>query len=212
MTKIKRIKLVATVSGFLCCIFLSSCSSSSFVERFGKKDVKEKVRYETKAFENQNQQDSDYAPAGEQPFNTRAFVTRLSLDLIKDSKVTVKDRVLMQVIKYIDTPYRYGGDSMNGIDCSAFVKEVYKNSLEVNLPRTAHEQFGCGTTVPDSLKFGDLVFFDTQRGCFPGHVGIYLGENFFAHASTSQGVTVSSLKGEYYAKRFVGSRRIEAIN
>jgi len=64
----------------------------------------------------------------------------------------------------------------------------------------------------DSLQIGDLVFFNTSRRRFPGHVGIYLGENLFVHASRSLGVTISSLDEKYYNKRFVGSRRINEIN
>ena len=58
------------------------------------------------------------------------------------------------------------------------------------------------------LKFGDLVFFDTRRTVKPGHVGIYLGDNLFAHASSSKGVTISSITSSYYSGRYMGGRRI----
>ena len=58
------------------------------------------------------------------------------------------------------------------------------------------------------LQYGDLVFFHTRRGVYVGHVGIYLGDNLFAHASSRSGVTVSSLESDYYAARFLGGRRL----
>ncbi|MDZ7766840.1 MAG: NlpC/P60 family protein [Melioribacteraceae bacterium] len=100
--------------------------------------------------------------------------------------------------------------SENGIDCSAFTQQVFSNSVGVDLPRTAREQFNIGESVgrKNDLKFGDLLFFNTTTRSYPGHVGIYIGEDLFAHASRSLGVTVSSLKSTYYDNRFIGARRI----
>jgi len=119
----------------------------------------------------------------------------------------------MEVIKYISTPYRYGGTTMKGIDCSAFTKTVFSNVFSYDLPRSAREQFQVGETIQEKegLKFGDLVFFNTTRRAKPGHVGIYLGDNFFAHASRKKGVTVSSLDENYYNKRYMGGRRLEGL-
>jgi cell wall-associated NlpC family hydrolase len=63
----------------------------------------------------------------------------------------------------------------------------------------------------DELQFGDLVFFNTRRRQNPGHVGIYLWDNYFVHASTKYGVTVSSMADGYYDRRFVGARRVEEV-
>ena len=126
---------------------------------------------------------------------------------------TVKEKMLMEIIKYLNTPYKFGGNSKSGIDCSAFTQKVYSDCVSVSLLRTAQDQYNEGNPVneADELKFGDLVFFDTRRNVKPGHVGIYLGDNLFAHASSKQGVTVSSLNNEYYLKRFMGGRRIEEL-
>jgi cell wall-associated NlpC family hydrolase len=62
------------------------------------------------------------------------------------------------------------------------------------------------------LKFGDLVFFNTRRRVRPGHVGIYIGDNLFAHASSKLGVTISSLDYDYYSKRYMGARRVDSTN
>lgn len=126
---------------------------------------------------------------------------------------TVKEKMLMEIIKYLNTPYKFGGNSKSGIDCSAFTQKVYSDCVSISLLRTAQDQYNEGTPVQeiDELKFGDLVFFDTRRNVKPGHVGIYLGDNLFAHASSKQGVTVSSLTNDYYSKRFMGGRRIEEL-
>ncbi len=129
------------------------------------------------------------------------------------TNTTPKERMLMEIIKYINTPYKYGGNSQDGIDCSAFTQKVFSNSLDVSLLRSAREQFTQGLAIHDrtDLVFGDLVFFNTRRAVRPGHVGIYIGNNLFAHASSSQGVIVSSLDHQYYLKRFMGGRRINEI-
>ena len=126
---------------------------------------------------------------------------------------TVREKMLMEIIKYLNTPYKFGGNSKNGIDCSAFTQTVYKDCASIPLLRTAQDQYAEGIPVEDidELRFGDLVFFDTRRSIKPGHVGIYLGDDLFAHASSKQGVTVSSMELDYYSKRFMGGRRIEEL-
>jgi len=124
---------------------------------------------------------------------------------------TPKEKMLMEIIKYLNVPYQYGGNSKSGIDCSAFTQNVYKNTLSVNLLRSAREQYKQGEVVNDveDLRFGDLVFFDTRSGVSPGHVGIYIGDNLFAHASSKKGVTISSITHSYYKNRFMSGRRIK---
>lgn len=125
-----------------------------------------------------------------------------------------KEQVLMEIIKYLDTPYKYGGNSINGIDCSAFTKTIYGNVLSIDLLRSARDQYTQGIKINnrDELKFGDLVFFDTRRRVKPGHVGIYIGDNLFAHSSSKNGVIVSSLDQDYYSRKFMGGRRIENLD
>lgn len=121
------------------------------------------------------------------------------------------EKILMEIIEYLNTPYKFGGNSKKGIDCSAFTQTVFNNTLSIQLLRSARDQFTQGTEIKerDALKFGDLVFFNTRRRVRPGHVGIYIGDNLFAHASSKYGVIVSSLDHDYYSKRFMGARRIE---
>ncbi len=119
-----------------------------------------------------------------------------------------RDRVLLDVVANLGVPYAYGGRSKEGMDCSGFTSLVYENAAHRALPRTVSGQFRTGKDVDaDSLQFGDLVFFDTT-GESPSHVGIYLEDDLFAHASVSSGVTISSLESTYFKKRYVGARRV----
>lgn len=118
-----------------------------------------------------------------------------------DSKM---DKVIDDVL---GTKYRTGGTTTNGFDCSGFTMYVFKH-LGINLPHQSGSQFTMGTSVSRSdLRAGDLVFFNTS-GSGVSHVGIYVGDGKFAHASTSRGVVVSSLSESYYVNRYVGAKRI----
>ena len=113
---------------------------------------------------------------------------------------------------FLGTRYRFGGNTRNGLDCSAFVQQVFRE-LDVNLPRSAREQFQIGSQVPQGdLKRGDLVFFRTYAP-YASHVGIYLGENKMIHASSKdRRVVVSSMNTPYYRSRYMGAKRISKIN
>ena len=109
---------------------------------------------------------------------------------------------------YLRTPYRFGGESADGIDCSSFVQKVFREH-QVNLPRTAREQSKVGSEVAQGdLRKGDLVFFHTYAD-YPSHVGIYLGDGKMIHASSGKGeVTVSDLNSDYYRSRYLGAKRV----
>jgi len=110
------------------------------------------------------------------------------------------------------TAYKYGGrDPESGLDCSGFVGHVFQEVAGVNLPHNAQAISKVGQKIGlDELKPGDLVFFNTLRRAF-SHVGIYLGNNQFIHASSSStgDVMISNLTEHYWAKRFNGARRVE---
>ena len=105
------------------------------------------------------------------------------------------------------TPYVLGGSSLSGVDCSAFTKTVFEDHFERELPRHTSEQLRAGDGVRRRfLQTGDLVFFRTARSTL--HVGIYMGEGDFLHASVSEGVTISGLGDPYWATRYIGARRV----
>lgn len=111
------------------------------------------------------------------------------------------------VDRLIGIGYQYGGTTTKGFDCSGFTSYVFEQ-FGIELPRTSKDQAAVGTKVAKSeLKAGDLVFFNTS-GKGISHVGIYLGDGTFAHASTSRGVIITDLNDSYYAKRYVTARRI----
>lgn len=105
------------------------------------------------------------------------------------------------------TPYRLGGTTKRGIDCSAFVQTLMLGVFAVQLPRTAREQrTACTKIETEELREGDLVFFNTRGGV--SHVGVYLHNNKFVHASTSGGVMISDLYDDYWRRKFIGGGRI----
>ncbi|MBS1775883.1 MAG: C40 family peptidase [Bacteroidetes bacterium] len=110
--------------------------------------------------------------------------------------------------------YQLGGSNLNGIDCSAFVQRLYEQVFCTNLVRTAMEQFQNCRLLKDTanLKEGDLVFFHTRGHKRITHVGIYLANGFFVHASTSQGVMISSLREHYWSRYFAGGGKISALS
>ena len=110
---------------------------------------------------------------------------------------------------WIGTPYRTGGTTRQGADCSGFAQALYREVTGVNIPRTTSTLWQQGKPVDvGSLRPGDLVFFSDQ-GAGDGitHVGVVIGEGEFAHASTSQGVRFASHDRGYWQKRFAGGRR-----
>ncbi|GER92323.1 hypothetical protein A45J_0038 [hot springs metagenome] len=124
------------------------------------------------------------------------------------SKMSIKERLILFAKKMLHLPYKFGGNGSFGLDCSAYVQKVY-SIAGIELPRSAREQFKIGDSVDkEELAIGDLVFFRTYAS-FPSHVGIYLGNNLFIHASTkSRKVTIDSLEEPYYVKRFIGAKRL----
>jgi LysM repeat protein len=130
--------------------------------------------------------------------------------IIEDMRAQeMTDEIIALAKELLNIPYRFGGTTLRGIDCSAYVQRVFGLN-DIKLPRTAREQFKVAkATVPfNQLSVGDLVFFRTYAR-FPSHVGIYLGDNRFIHASSKgRKVTIDSLDAPYYKKRFLGGKRL----
>ncbi len=104
------------------------------------------------------------------------------------------------------TPYRLGGQSRTGIDCSAFVQTTFMDQFGIALPRTTSQQLVVGEQISKAdLQAGDLVFFRNGQ-----HVGIYLEEDKFLHASTRIGVTISSMNNVYWSRKYWRSIRVQS--
>ena len=130
-----------------------------------------------------------------------------AVDLHNSSRV--KAKLLKQYREWQKTPYRMGGLSRRGVDCSGFVYITFRSQLGLSIPRTTKSQVKTGRKVArNNLRVGDLVFFHTSL--FYNHVGIYLGDSKFLHASTSRGVIISSLNEKYWRKCYWTARRIDS--
>jgi cell wall-associated NlpC family hydrolase len=129
--------------------------------------------------------------------------------LLNTNADQLQNKALFESIdEWYGTRYRMGGTTKKGIDCSAFVCAVYLSAFGVTLPRTAKDQYHFTRRIPRTeLKEGDLIFFNTRGGV--SHVGIYLQNNKFVHASTAYGVTVSDMFEPYYLQHFIGAGRMK---
>ncbi|MBS1615641.1 MAG: C40 family peptidase [Bacteroidetes bacterium] len=105
--------------------------------------------------------------------------------------------------------YQLGGSSKEGIDCSAFIQKLYEQVFGISLLRTALMQVEETSRIKDATKCqeGDLIFFKSRKGRI-SHVGLYLKNDFFVHASSSQGIMISSLDDAYWGKRFACAGRV----
>ena len=171
---------------------------------------------------------SDYLSLKEAPYENRASAksplffrrgastgTPVSVSALKNSNnyiagntTSKADKIIATAKKYIGVPYVWGGESPSGFDCSGFVQYVFKVH-GISLNRTTETQYKHGSYVSKSnLKPGDLVFFQNTYRAGISHVGIYIGNGQFIHASSSKGVTISNLSSSYYTTHYYGARRI----
>lgn len=121
--------------------------------------------------------------------------------------VDIKSRLMDQYADWKGVRYRFGGTSKRGIDCSAFVQTTFREQFGLDLPRSTYGQEDVGKSITrGKLRAGDIILFRTgPRG---RHVGIYLGNDNFVHASTSSGVMISSLNDSYWKPRYREARRV----
>ncbi len=126
---------------------------------------------------------------------------------ISKSEQIRKASLIKEYHQWKGTPYRLGGQSKSGVDCSALVQQVFNSSLSKKIPRTTKQQVSTGSYVKRKhLEVGDLVFFKTSWKV--RHVGIYIGNGEFFHASTSRGVMISRLDNVYWQDKYWQARRL----
>jgi len=117
-------------------------------------------------------------------------------------------KLVSEARSHVGEPYKFGGTTARGWDCSGFVRTMYLRATGARLPRTAREMYeGCQPIPFVKKREGDLVFFQIKSPK-PSHVGILIKNNKFIHVSISEGVIVSSLEDEYYRKFILGIRRL----
>jgi len=127
--------------------------------------------------------------------------------IIKPKQSSDLDKLYAVYNEWHGTPYKYGGVSLSGADCSGFVLNAYKKVYGIKLPRSTKDQVKVGRVVyMYELKAGDLLFFKT--GWNVRHVGIYLENGKFMHASSSKGVTTSSIRENYWKDKYWQTRRL----
>lgn len=141
--------------------------------------------------------------------NSDGFLLQASQDEFENMvrNLDVKTRLMDQYASWKGVRYRLGGSTKSGIDCSGFVQRTFREQFGLELPRSTYEQQEMGKSVDRTkLRTGDLVLF--RAGSTGRHVGIYIGNNQFVHASTSSGVTISSMDEPYWKRRYNEARRV----
>jgi cell wall-associated NlpC family hydrolase len=167
------------------------------------------VEYTKNEFIPEREEEEDEEIASEEAWAELERQTKERKSLLGNWSTPDEPQLLVKAaMGFLGAPYRLGGFSMKGLDCSGLVKKIYQ-TFNIDLPRTAFEQSHTGLRVARSkLVEGDLLFFNTRKTL--GHVGIYIGNNQFVHASSrKRGVRIDNLNTPYYDKRFVRAVRLK---
>lgn len=135
-----------------------------------------------------------------------AFTFGFSATGLKAEAASYHTKAITIAKSNLGVPYRWGGITPSGFDCSGLVKYSY-GKAGVSLPRTAADMFYKGTRAK-TLQAGDLVFFSQSKASKPSHVGIYLGSGKFINASSSKGVSITTLSNPYWKPLYVGAKHI----
>lgn len=184
-------------------LFLFSCTSSvrfTSNKQAPKKEFSKKENRKSKRKSNLNS-DKSLDPKSHKEDSKNHTISP------NNTQDPFKKIIIEKSKEWLGTPYRYGGRDHSGIDCSAFVQNVFKET-GIELPRTAQHQFEFSTMISRSkAEIGDLVFFRKTKKIT--HVGIYMGDDKFIHSSTSNGVIFSSLNDTWYSDHFHSIGRIK---
>lgn len=160
-----------------------------------------------KLFSNMTSTGSSNAATPPVSINKIAGLPDTSTDSASAQATATGNALITTAKKYMGVPYVWGGTTTEGFDCSGFTQYVMKQN-GITIPRTAAEQYATGTPVDKSqLRVGDLVFFTTYKEG-ASHVGFYMGDGKFIHASSAnEQVTISNLGDTYYVEHYIGARR-----
>ena len=203
-------------------LLFSACShnNQSIEKQIAKNDSSNKKQIILSYDEYKKQYDSKNQKVINKPFNTNSYLlskqyesTLSSSNKQENDTSTLSSQLPKKTQVFSDfynewknVKYKMGGTSKSGIDCSAFTQKIYKEKFDITIPRTTVTQVNIGTEVKKSeLIPGDLVFFKTSKT--DKHVGVYVGDNKFLHASI-KGIQYTSMDKPFYKKNYWTSRRI----
>lgn len=199
------INSVAAETGYVSCNLLNvrvSPSTSSGIVAQLEKNASFEIIYTDNGWYNIRMQ------SGKTGFVAAQYVTKNST-AVNSNASDVAKRIASDAYNYIGCRYSYGSSGPSAFDCSGFTSYLYKRQ-GYSLPRTSNSQGSYGTYVEkQNLTAGDLVFFSNRSDRKINHVGVYVGNNNFIHASTSvRGVVIDNLGSDYYKRNYVTARRI----
>ena len=204
MRKCVNVKMCKWAAALLVFMTFTSCDS---LRQFLARDLEEEDFTVGELYEDEYVQEVPYVPeatGGESHGNVAMGRNALGLEYSPDDN----DLLYSTIQGWIGTPYKYGGTTKAGVDCSAFVGHIYKEVYNIQLHRVADDIRKDVTLITRSeLREGDVVFFTNSKGRV-SHVGIYLKDGLFVHSSTSRGVIISRLDDKYWSAHFYkGGRR-----
>ncbi len=199
------------LSGLLAIIPLTGCAALSSLQQTDQNEGGTWVRSATNNTEAAANQERTSGQNGRAERNSRVRTVALGGSVRAGAPVLAGSAALAATVReegedWLGTRYRWGGTTRRGIDCSSFVQQLMRNALDIELPRTTASQVHRGSAVSrNELLPADLVFF-RRRGV--RHVGVYIGNGEFIHASSSRGVTISNLTEGYYERHYWQARRV----
>lgn len=182
--------------------FFSSCET---IKKFMAQDLEEEDFVVGELYVDEYVKEVPYVPTPSEEAVEQGRVNSLGIERSEGDN----ERLYDAIQTWIGTPYLYGGTSREGIDCSGFVGQIYKEVYDIRLHRVANDiQLDVTLISKSELKEGDIVFFTNSKGRV-SHVGIYLKDDMFVHSSTSRGVIISRLGDSYWSKHFYKGGRVD---
>ncbi len=199
---------------FAIILFLNLAGCSAYRDEVLERMRKEKERTERESedysrTDSEKEEKTTYKGTSYTGKSDEQILNSLKNKKFKNLTTSEMTELMDRINEYLHTPYLWGGESKEGIDCSSFVQTVMSLALGIKLPRTSLEQSKKGYRIGiDELSLGDLIFFDTMNKGHVSHVGIYLDEGLFVHSGSSTGVAIASLKNEFYTETFLFAKRV----
>jgi len=192
----------------LFCLFWAatlSFTSCDTIKKFLSTDLEEEDYSLGELYVDEYVKEVPYVPTPSAEAKAEGRVNSLGIERGEGDNEALYDAIQ----SWIGTPYRYGGTSKSGVDCSGFVGNIYQEVYNKKLHRVANDmQQDCTLITRSELQEGDLVFFTNSKGRV-SHVGIFLKDDIFAHSSTSRGVIISRLGDSYWSKHFYKGGRVK---